>query len=175
MGEDPKLWQKKCDVSNLLRDYFKFYQMKLSKEVLDGYAEKLYKYNLYDIRDIMDALSNDAGKYFPSLSEIIPQLQARKKFKEQTDFSYKNDLVKEDKRFKQLLDELTQRVGIDGVDRYYEFWAKHVYGDHFLQAVTQQGMNAKIFLKCALFDLNEATGDPKRAVTVGRNKLARIK
>ena len=124
--------------------------------------------------------------------ESIGQIKAAgivKPFEESTvkiDTKFLNQLSKENESFKisfndavKTLGEGDNKLGLTYIAEYYESWLRSYWGDDYENCIeTVDGTNAdninrKMFLKCAIFDLAEAGGNPRKAIKIMKRKITK--
>ena len=165
-------WKKKTDISNLLKEAANLFVTRIRDGLPGAYAEQLIHLPEKAVKLGIQEIARNAGDKFPSLNDIkktcwkyIEEDQKDDKEKE-----HRKKFNAEAKRFKDLYDKFFKLVGEEALERYYNYWCKEFIGFEGMSKLSGLGLDSKAFMKCAIFDLAEANGDPKFAIKIMKRK-----
>lgn len=150
---------------------------RVSAEQVKFYANAIYSKG-FDKKIVVDVLMVAAEKYdkLPLLKDLLRELRIENGDEKQaltkveSDEAFHKKLAEERKLETQIRERFTKLVTAEKLKEYYAFWMKEVYGKDFADNIKALGFDHSIFQRPALFDLEAAKGDCKKAIEIGRSK-----
>ncbi len=145
-------------------------------DLLKVYTEVILtrKVDYFFLDDVIDELIETHEK-LPSVYSII-QMVSKKKFidGQKDDSKFQAELKREAERFEVVKADCLKVISQTDIDNYVSFWLKYVFSADLEANLSSWGVGKKLFEKSALFDLHRAKFDPKRAVAIGKEKMAKL-
>lgn len=145
-------------------------------EQIDFYSNILDEKG-FKIEAISTACKRAAGIYnkFPSLNEILSLIKEGIPLEKEARIDHflkkeSEELKKESDVFERLKEKYILEKGIEAVMNYAKKWFRCVYGEETFESLSEYGLTFSMWLKPAIFDLEEAKGDYTAAVNIGREK-----
>lgn len=164
------------EIMNLLTKHGECYQTQPKRTQLAIFAGKLTGYPVSVVKQTLDKMADNAGRFFPTLEEIKQVANGfynpSKARSEQEDKKLQGQIKNQQDRMNRILGWLREKFSDEEIQKYYERWCEMAFGDAGLARASDYGLESKTFMKLALYDLEDAKGKINVAIEIGRKRIA---
>lgn len=166
-----------CEIKNIIREMAGVFGIK-SEDRITAYADKLTSYKPKIVGRACNSIVETEDR-FPSIASLIENIRSlvgeKDHKREFADDAFGRKFTQEQLRLDEINKQFEKISTPDVKEKYIKAWFIGVYGKKALDALGSMDMNVGVFEKPAMFDLADAQMNSKRAIEIGRKKLARIK